>query len=71
MNTTKVFMAYTGSSVGKLFCINVDIAEGFYSTDCGRVRFFKSFEDLKKYWNGLYASTSFQEMTYSVNLITK
>jgi hypothetical protein len=69
MTTTKVFLAYTGSSVGKSFCVSADVAEGFHRTDCGRLRFFKSFEDLKNYWDGLYCSTSFQEMSYTANLV--
>ena len=66
---TKVFSAYTGSSVGKTFCVNPYIESGYHNTDCGRKMFFNSFDDLKNYWNKKHSSTSFQEMSYDINLI--
>ena len=67
----KVFGAYTGSSIGKTFCVSADIEPGFHDTDCGRKLFFKTLDDLKDYWNEKYSSTSFLEMSYSAVILRK
>ena len=69
MTKIRVFAAYAGSSVGKTFCVNAEVEAGFHNTDCGRKLFFKSFDDLKSHWNDKHNCTSFQEMSYTVNLL--
>ena len=69
MTKIRVFAAYSGSSVGKTFCVNAEVEAGFHNTDCGRKKFFKTFDDLKDYWNSMHSCTSFQEMGYTVSLL--
>ena len=69
MIAIKVFAAYTGSSVARTFCVSAEVEPGFHNTDCGRKLFFKSFEDLKNYWNENHCSTSFMKMSYTVSIL--
>ena len=70
MKEIRVIRACTGSSVGTIFGVCPDLKEGFYSTDCGRIRIFQTVDAVKRYWSEKFENTknSFDWMSYTLTL---